>query len=47
MQHKKTIIIFVLGALAVAMAFGAVAYQSVLPPHPPPLLPTVQPRLEL
>jgi hypothetical protein len=29
MQHKKTIIIFVLGALAVAMAFGAIAYRSV------------------
>jgi hypothetical protein len=28
MQHKKTIIIFVLGALAVAMTVGAVAYQS-------------------
>ncbi len=29
MQHKKTIFIFVLGALAVTMAFGAFAYQSV------------------
>jgi hypothetical protein len=29
MQHKKTIFIFVLGALAVAMAFGAIAYRSV------------------
>ena len=34
MQHKKTIIVFVLGALAVAMAFGAVAYQSVFAATP-------------
>src|SRR4030043_1757167 len=29
MLHKKTIIILVLGALAIAVTFGAVAYQSV------------------
>src|SRR4030043_1035833 len=34
MQHKKTIIVFVLGALAGAMAFGAVAYQSVFAATP-------------
>jgi hypothetical protein len=34
MQHKKTITIFVLGALAVAMTFGAVAYRSVLAATP-------------
>jgi len=34
MQHKKTISIFVLGALAVALAFGAVAYHSVLAATP-------------
>jgi hypothetical protein len=34
MQHKKTITIFVLGALAVAIAFGATAYQSVLAATP-------------
>jgi formaldehyde-activating enzyme involved in methanogenesis len=28
MQHKKTIIIFVVGALAIALTFGAIAYQS-------------------
>jgi hypothetical protein len=34
MQHKKTISIFVLGAMAVAIAFGAVAYRSVLAATP-------------
>ena len=34
MQHKKTIIIFVLGALAVAMTFGSIAYRSVLAATP-------------
>jgi hypothetical protein len=34
MQYKKTIIIFFLGALAVAMALGAVAYQSVFAATP-------------
>ncbi|MGE5124384.1 MAG: hypothetical protein ACM3H7_07690, partial [Acidobacteriaceae bacterium] len=29
MQHKKTIILLVLGALAVTMAFGALAYRTV------------------
>jgi hypothetical protein len=34
MQHKKTIIILVLGALAVATTFGAIAYQSVFAATP-------------
>jgi len=34
MQHKKTIIILVLGALAVAMTFGALAYGSVFAATP-------------
>jgi hypothetical protein len=34
MQHKKTIIILVVGALAVAMTFGAIAYRSVLAATP-------------
>ncbi|OGO65774.1 MAG: hypothetical protein A2030_02740 [Chloroflexi bacterium RBG_19FT_COMBO_50_10] len=34
MQHKKTIIILVLGALAVAMTFGAIAYRSVFAAAP-------------
>jgi hypothetical protein len=34
MQHKKTIIIFVLGALAVAMTVGAVAYRSAVAATP-------------
>ncbi|OGO63611.1 MAG: hypothetical protein A2030_03110 [Chloroflexi bacterium RBG_19FT_COMBO_50_10] len=34
MQHKKTIFILVLGALAVAMTFGALAYRSVFAATP-------------
>jgi len=34
MQHKKTITILVLGALAVAMTFGAIAYRSVFAATP-------------
>lgn len=34
MQHKKTIIILVMGALAVAMTIGAIAYRSVLAATP-------------
>ncbi len=34
MQHKKTIFIFIVGALAVALTFGAVAYRSVLAATP-------------
>jgi formaldehyde-activating enzyme involved in methanogenesis len=34
MQHKKTIIIFVVGALAIAMTFGAIAYRSVFAATP-------------
>src|SRR4030042_4760691 len=34
MQHKKTIIVFVLGALAVPMAFGAVGNRSVFAATP-------------
>lgn len=34
MKHKRTITIFVLGALAIAMTIGAVAYRSVLAATP-------------
>jgi hypothetical protein len=34
MKNKKTITIFIIGALGVAMAFGAVAYRSVLAATP-------------
>jgi hypothetical protein len=34
MQHKKTITILVLGALAVAITFGAIAYRSVFAATP-------------
>jgi hypothetical protein len=34
MQHKKTIVILVLGALVAVSAFGAIAYQSVLAATP-------------
>ena len=34
MQHKKAITFLVLGALAVALTFGAIAYQSVLAATP-------------
>jgi len=34
MQHKKTIVILVLGALAVATTFGALAYHSVFAATP-------------
>jgi hypothetical protein len=34
MQHKKTIIILVLGALAATMTFGALAYRSVFAATP-------------
>ena len=34
MQHKKTIFVFVLGALAIATIFGAVAIRSVLAATP-------------
>ncbi len=34
MQHKKAITILVLGALAVAMTFGAIAYRSVFAATP-------------
>jgi hypothetical protein len=34
MQHKKTIIILVVGALAIAMTFGGIAYRSVFAATP-------------
>lgn len=34
MQHKRTITIFVIGALAIAMTFGAIAYRSVFAAAP-------------
>jgi formaldehyde-activating enzyme involved in methanogenesis len=34
MQHKKTIIIFIVGALVVAMTFAAIAYRSVFAATP-------------
>jgi hypothetical protein len=34
MQHKRTIIILVVGALAIAMTFGTIAYRSVLAATP-------------
>lgn len=34
MKHKRTIIILVVGALAIAMTFGAVAYRSVFAATP-------------
>lgn len=34
MQHKKTITIFVLSALTIAMTFGAIAYRSVFAAAP-------------
>ena len=34
MQPKKTITIFVVGALAVALTFGAIAYRSVFAAAP-------------
>jgi hypothetical protein len=34
MQHKRTIIIFVVGALAMALTFGGIAYRSVFAATP-------------
>lgn len=34
MQHKKTVIILIVGALVAALAFGAIAYQSVFAATP-------------
>jgi hypothetical protein len=47
MQHKKTITILILGALAVAITFGAIAYRSVFAATPTTVSTSTTPQVNL